>query len=651
MKHYHAALLIAAALFYSLIIQAPPSVYPGDSPEVAAAAYSLGVMHPPGYPLYAVAGKIIISVLPGDEAFRLNVFSAFLAALLFLTLYFLSRESLAGRIKGTALFAASAAGALLFCSTHLFRINAMTAKGGIYISALLGIAAASYCALKAYGREGAKFCYLAIFISGFLPALHHAAVLPSFFVIFICLTAGRKDINKPFAFFLYLTALITPWLYLFIRANGGAAFSWGGISSVSEVIDHIMRKTYSDPSAVPLSLFAAAHKVSVNAVSFLTAYGPAVLLIIFGAFQMKRESPGLFKTLLIYAAANGVLIIAVTSNNTAPLFDYVNSNFYLIPSLVLPLFFAYGIAAVQVAEKKGKLQTAVIAFTAVCAAYPAVAGVRASCNSGAFDSYDFGHSILSQPQKGGVVFGKTDITIYPVFYLKHVKNKFQEIKAYDSNANVLDMSVFSEARKGVFTRQKELETELEIIRLNPEKVHYIDHTEFPKQGLRTVPYGIIYRIRGVTAPPIEMQDSLVRLVSFRNITDRRIKNDYFRRETAGLLLARAAESSAYEGRRERFETYRMLAEDKGRGIASVSKAIAAVYFHYFNDTYKALLYLERAAKEAPYDFAVVELLINIYSASGVKEKALQWMKHYEKREWRKERLSVIRQEIGKIEIK
>lgn len=647
MKHYHAAFVIAAVLFYSLVIQAPPSIYPGDSPEVAAGAYSLGIMHPPGYPLYALAGKIFISVLPGDEAFRMNVFSAFLASLLFLTLYFALRETLFGKFKPGVLFAAAAAGAFLFCSSHLFRINAMTAKGGIYISALLGITTAFYCALRAARTGEAKFYYLGMFISGFLPALHHAAILPSLFSVFICLYTGRKSINVLFALFLYFTALITPWFYLFIRVNDGAAFVWGGISSAPEVISHIMRKAYFDPSAVPLTPSAAVHKLRVSSFSFAEAYGPALLLLGSGIFYMKKYSPALLKCLLVYAVANALLVIAATSNNTAPLFDYVNSNFYLIPSLALPVFFSWGMAAFAASVKTAVAKAAVTALAVLCLSYPLITGLRASCNSDNFDSYDLGVSILGQPESG-VIFGKADISIYPVFYLKHVKNKFPGITAYDSNANVLDLSVFREARKDIFTLQEKTEVELGIIRQNPKRTYYIDHAEFPGQGLTTVPYGIIYRLSGIKAPAAGPQYSLVRLVSFRSITDKRIKNDYFRREIAGMLLARAAGSAAYDGRNEMFEIYRMLAEEKGKGIASVSKTIASVYFHYIGDTYKALLYLERAARDSPYDFAVVELLINIYSASGVGEKALQWMRHYEKHEWRAERKEVIRREMEKI---
>jgi len=56
-----------------------PSVFFGDSGELTAAAYNLGIAHPPGYPLYLLLGKLVISLLwIGDPAYRMNLLSSFL---------------------------------------------------------------------------------------------------------------------------------------------------------------------------------------------------------------------------------------------------------------------------------------------------------------------------------------------------------------------------------------------------------------------------------------------------------------------------------------------------------------------------------------------------------------------------------------------
>ena len=74
---------LAVFAFFSLlgVAAAAPSVSFGDSGEFAAAAATLSILHPPGYPLYVLAGHAFGTLLPwGSWAWRMNLFSALCAA-------------------------------------------------------------------------------------------------------------------------------------------------------------------------------------------------------------------------------------------------------------------------------------------------------------------------------------------------------------------------------------------------------------------------------------------------------------------------------------------------------------------------------------------------------------------------------------------
>src|SRR5207244_3950801 len=59
-----------------------PTIWVGDSGELVAAAYVLGIPHPTGYPLYLLALKLFTLLVPfGSIAWRANLFSALCAAL------------------------------------------------------------------------------------------------------------------------------------------------------------------------------------------------------------------------------------------------------------------------------------------------------------------------------------------------------------------------------------------------------------------------------------------------------------------------------------------------------------------------------------------------------------------------------------------
>ena len=67
---------VAAGTFAVYLATVCPTVPFGDGGELIAAADSLGVAHPPGYPLYTTLGWGALHVLPGEPALRMNLLSA-----------------------------------------------------------------------------------------------------------------------------------------------------------------------------------------------------------------------------------------------------------------------------------------------------------------------------------------------------------------------------------------------------------------------------------------------------------------------------------------------------------------------------------------------------------------------------------------------
>ena len=71
--------VIAFAVYWFTLA---PAVWVGDSGELIAAAHTLGIPHPTGYPLWLLLVKGFSSVVPfGSVAWRANLFSALCAPL------------------------------------------------------------------------------------------------------------------------------------------------------------------------------------------------------------------------------------------------------------------------------------------------------------------------------------------------------------------------------------------------------------------------------------------------------------------------------------------------------------------------------------------------------------------------------------------
>lgn len=80
--------LLSGVVFCIYLLTLCPGVYGFDSAELATGVFTQGIVHPPGFPLYMLVGKLF-SLLPlGSVIFRLNLMSAVFGAG---TIYFLFR--------------------------------------------------------------------------------------------------------------------------------------------------------------------------------------------------------------------------------------------------------------------------------------------------------------------------------------------------------------------------------------------------------------------------------------------------------------------------------------------------------------------------------------------------------------------------------
>ncbi len=77
----------AIVAFWVYVKTLAPTVSFFDSGELISAAHSFGVAHPPGYPLYVALGWLFGKLPVGEFAFRINLMSAFFAALAALMVY------------------------------------------------------------------------------------------------------------------------------------------------------------------------------------------------------------------------------------------------------------------------------------------------------------------------------------------------------------------------------------------------------------------------------------------------------------------------------------------------------------------------------------------------------------------------------------
>ena len=135
-----------------------PAFKNDDSPEIITAAYTLGICHPPGYPLFTMAGKVFSLLPAGSPAFRVNSFVIFLAMIALLLSYFIIKQ-IAFRFFAREDKILNFTCFFILALSFIFWNQAIEAKGGIYILNILFSAALIYLGMKLFKGFNIKYIY------------------------------------------------------------------------------------------------------------------------------------------------------------------------------------------------------------------------------------------------------------------------------------------------------------------------------------------------------------------------------------------------------------------------------------------------------------------------------------------------------------
>ncbi len=145
-----------------------PGLLLGDSAELQTQAYTLGHTHPTGYPVYVLAARIFTSLVPGDPAWRVNLFSAVCAAAGLGTLYLCARVLGGWRI-------AALIGPVMLSTVPLFWLHATITE--LYAPAVLFLAIVVLMLLMAAEQKDSRWITGAGVVGGLSLGVHSTVAL------------------------------------------------------------------------------------------------------------------------------------------------------------------------------------------------------------------------------------------------------------------------------------------------------------------------------------------------------------------------------------------------------------------------------------------------------------------------------------------
>jgi len=420
-----------------------PAFKNDDSPETITAAYTLGIAHPPTYPLFTMAGKVF-SLLPiGSPAFRLNTFSIFLAMLVLLASFILIKQNMriffGGKYREMGFFAV-----FLLAFSYIFWNQSIEAKGGIYILNLLFLAILICLSLELFKNFNTKYLYMMSFIYGLSLANHWPSMiilLP--LVAYVFIIHWRKISAFNTATLLALLILGTsPYLYLAVRSRADGIL----VSTLNAYIfrpgmDKIMNfvlkpDTWGNFWWTILRLgyksepIASAHLYAYQMKEFfmLTAgnYYLLWILLFAGGYIIFKRNKRIF---YYYLAA--VLITAfmvVIFNRSKENLMWITDVFLMPVQYIFILFIAAGAGLCMEFLKKKPARNIFIAAIICLLIFVAAKNFTRNNSRYDFHLYDYGKNAMKTMDEGSLYLCDRDYNIFTMYYLQKVEKERLDIK-------------------------------------------------------------------------------------------------------------------------------------------------------------------------------------------------------------------------------
>lgn len=440
-----------------------PTFYLDDSPETITACITMGVSHPPGYPLHSLMGHLLTLPPVGDFPFRANLFSVILAAVACVLLFFVLRDSL--KVSAPLSFIFS----LIWITGATVYPASLSAKTGIYLLTVVFLLAVLWALLD--GCLG-----LAVFLFGlslanhwmsmvvFLPGLLLSACLqwrgktpktnspldPPFFKVGnvesslmppIEKGGGGGDLSSSRVLkdpegwersrLLILPAILvlglSLYLYLPLRAHLNPALNWGNPSTWNNFVFSFLRKEYSGPEAAggPAVWFSQGW-VYLKTAFF--EFDGLLLLALFGMARMWSRSRA---TALGLGLSWLSLVLAVCVYLNLPKEEfYLIEDYTLSSHVFILLFAAWGLESLLAEKPEGKRGLVLSLLAAGLVLVFAWTGFDRYSEKRQTDyTYDYDYVLngLKVLPRNALYFCKGDTVVFPCWYFQWVEGKRPDV--------------------------------------------------------------------------------------------------------------------------------------------------------------------------------------------------------------------------------
>ena len=394
------------------LLSLAPTVTGEDSGELVAAAYTLGIPHPSGYPLWCLVTQPFLLLPIGDIAYRANLASAVTTALactLLIQLLICLRVAPIHRIGPVLLLA--------FSST----LWAQSVIAEVYPLALLTLVALGVCLCGWQAQpKSQQWMHASAFLSGLCLTAHHTVLLLYPLIFLVALKIGGRRLLLP-TVWLALLAGASIYLYLPIRAAAHPAMNWGNPDTPARFWAQVTRSQYPSLLAAHHSPELSLGQLKATAVFFLRQWPwPVSLLVALGALLGARRHRVIAAAFVILSAGFALLL------NFGLDYEEVHiAEVFFIPAwLMVVLLLALGS---QRFGTRGAVATIVMALVSLPGNF------QACTMAGNTVARRYGEDVLKTLPANALLFTGADYEAFPITYLQVVEGRRPDVIALNED--------------------------------------------------------------------------------------------------------------------------------------------------------------------------------------------------------------------------
>jgi len=429
----------AIASFFIYLSTLARVVPPRDSGEFIASAFTLGINHPPGYPIYTIIGKLFTYLPFQNVLFRVNLMSAVFASLtvyiLYMIIYRLTKSVFAG-VSASLIFAVSRTFWSQSVIAEVYTLNSFFFALCLYILVL-------WTERINNGDQPNKMLYLLSFIYGLSLANHHTMLLLSPALIFWVLW-NKPKILRDFNVILICLGLfflgLSVYLFMPIRSYADPYIDWSDTQNFDSFIKHVFRFQYRRVEQAGITLSSILALTALYFKILYKQFSPYLVWLPFVGTPLmfiKKPKWAVFTLLSFFLTVFVFIFITNLKLNVRVEAEF--DVFFINSFLLLSVFSAFAFQKLEEVLKwlnvrfVARIVTLIVLLSFVL---PAFSNVKSCDMRNYYFADDLALNTLMTLKPGAIFFPGSDTGLFTIWYYQLVEGRRPDVRVVSTTTHV-----------------------------------------------------------------------------------------------------------------------------------------------------------------------------------------------------------------------